>query len=75
VLTTDTLQQALERAGIKSNKGWEYAMAALEMATLMRQLQPSEIRSESGNHHLPAASDQLGSDTVLQGAARVELTR
>ena len=38
VLTTDTMQQALERAGIKSNHGWEYAMNAIEMASLMRQL-------------------------------------
>jgi 6,7-dimethyl-8-ribityllumazine synthase len=40
VLTTDTMQQALERAGIKSNLGWEYAMSALEMASLMQQLHP-----------------------------------
>jgi len=38
VLTTDTMQQALERAGIKSNKGWEFGMGAIEMANLMRQL-------------------------------------
>jgi 6,7-dimethyl-8-ribityllumazine synthase len=38
VLTVDTLQQALERAGIKSNLGWNYAMNAIEMATLMRRL-------------------------------------
>ena len=38
ILTADTMQQALERAGIKSNKGWDYAMNALEMASLMRQL-------------------------------------
>lgn len=38
VVTTDTMQQALERAGIKSNKGWEYAMNAIEMASLMRQV-------------------------------------
>ena len=38
VLTTDTMQQALERAGIKSNLGWEYAMSALEMASLMGQV-------------------------------------
>ncbi|MDW8400915.1 MAG: 6,7-dimethyl-8-ribityllumazine synthase [Gloeomargarita sp. SKYGB_i_bin116] len=38
VLTTDNLQQAIERAGVKSNKGWEYAMNALEMASLMRQV-------------------------------------
>ncbi len=38
ILTTDTMQQALERAGIKSNLGWNYAMSALEMASLMHQL-------------------------------------
>lgn len=38
VLTTDSMQQALERAGIKSNLGWNYAMSALEMSSLMAQL-------------------------------------
>ena len=38
VLTTDTMQQALERAGIKSNLGWNYALSALEMANLMQQV-------------------------------------
>jgi 6,7-dimethyl-8-ribityllumazine synthase len=39
VLTTETLQQALERAGAKGgNKGWDAAMAALEMANLFRTL-------------------------------------
>lgn len=38
VLTTDTLQQALERAGIKSNLGWSYALQALEMGSLMATL-------------------------------------
>lgn len=39
VLTTDTDQQALERAGGKEgNKGYDAALAALEMATLLRQL-------------------------------------
>ncbi len=36
VLTTDTMQQALERAGIKSNLGWTYALQALEMGSLMK---------------------------------------
>ncbi len=36
LLTTDTMQQALERAGIKSNLGWSYALQALEMGSLMR---------------------------------------
>ena len=35
VLTTDTVQQALERAGIKNNLGWTYGLEALEMASLM----------------------------------------
>ncbi len=35
VLTTDTMQQALERAGIKSNLGWNYGLEAIEMASLM----------------------------------------
>ena len=38
VLTTDTMQQALERAGIKSNLGCSYALQALEMGSLMRAL-------------------------------------
>ena len=37
VLTTDTLEQAIERAGTKSgNKGWDAAIAAVEMANLMK---------------------------------------
>ena len=36
VLTTDTIEQAIERAGTKAgNKGWSAAMAAVEMANLM----------------------------------------
>jgi len=36
VITTDTLEQAIERAGAKSgNKGWSAAVAALEMANLV----------------------------------------
>jgi 6,7-dimethyl-8-ribityllumazine synthase len=39
VLTTDTLEQAIERAGSKAgNKGWEAAVSAIEMANLYRQL-------------------------------------
>jgi 6,7-dimethyl-8-ribityllumazine synthase len=39
VLTTDTIEQAIERAGTKAgNKGWEAAMAALEMADLYTRL-------------------------------------
>lgn len=39
VITADTLEQAIERAGTKSgNKGWNAAMAAMEMANLIKQL-------------------------------------
>ncbi|UCG13958.1 MAG: 6,7-dimethyl-8-ribityllumazine synthase [Deltaproteobacteria bacterium] len=39
VLTTDSLEQAIERAGTKAgNKGWEAALAAIEMANLIAQL-------------------------------------
>ena len=41
VLTTDTMQQALERAGIKSNLGWSYALQALEMGSLVKALPAS----------------------------------
>jgi 6,7-dimethyl-8-ribityllumazine synthase len=39
VLTTDSIEQAIERAGTKSgNKGFDAAMAAIEMANLMKEL-------------------------------------
>ena len=39
VLTTDNLEQAIERAGAKSgNKGWDAAMAAIEMADLRKKV-------------------------------------
>ena len=41
VLTTDTMQQALERAGIKSNLGWSYGLQAIEMGSLMAALPKS----------------------------------
>ena len=45
VLTTDTIEQAIERAGSKlGNKGYETAVAAIEMANLMRSLPPRADR-------------------------------
>jgi 6,7-dimethyl-8-ribityllumazine synthase len=39
ILTTDTIEQAIERAGTKAgNKGADAAVAAIEMASLLRQL-------------------------------------
>jgi 6,7-dimethyl-8-ribityllumazine synthase len=39
VLTTESIEQAIERAGTKhGNKGWEAALAAIEMANLRKRL-------------------------------------
>ena len=51
VLTTDTIEQAIERAGTKSgNKGWESGVTAIEMANLMHLLrpQPSQLLKAGG---------------------------
>jgi 6,7-dimethyl-8-ribityllumazine synthase len=48
VLTTDTIEQALERAGTKAgNKGYDAAVSAIEMANLLRNL-PRPQRAELG---------------------------
>jgi 6,7-dimethyl-8-ribityllumazine synthase len=39
VLTTDSIEQAVERAGTKAgNKGWQAAAGAIEMAQLVKTL-------------------------------------
>src|SRR5215470_14431964 len=54
VLTCDTLEQAIDRAGLKGgNKGFEAGLAAIEMAQLSRKLRPPETKSASA---APAAS-------------------
>jgi len=38
ILTTDNIEQAIERAGTKAgNKGFDAAMTAIEMANLMKE--------------------------------------
>jgi 6,7-dimethyl-8-ribityllumazine synthase len=45
VLTTDTIEQAVERAGTKAgNKGFDAAMAAIEMVSLARDLRRAGMR-------------------------------
>ena len=40
VLTVDSIEQAIERAGTKAgNKGWEVSLGAIEMASLMRKFE------------------------------------
>lgn len=51
LLTTENLEQALERAGSKAgNKGWDAAMAAIEMSNLLASLRPKKaaLREASG---------------------------
>jgi 6,7-dimethyl-8-ribityllumazine synthase len=44
VLTTDTIEQAIERAGTKSgNKGFDAAVSAIEMANLTKHFQDNAI--------------------------------
>jgi 6,7-dimethyl-8-ribityllumazine synthase len=81
ILTTDTMQQALERAGIKSNNGWNYAMNAIEMASLMHEVKAARDIAVStvafadangealpGSAHLPGAGSQ-----TLPGALKSAL--
>jgi len=62
VLTTDTIEQALERAGTKAgNKGFDAALAAVELATLFRALAPA---------HRTAAAAATATLTPVAGPAR-----
>src|SRR5262249_19435969 len=62
VLTTDTIEQALERAGTKAgNKGFDAALAAVELATLFRALAPA---------HRIAATAATTAPTPASAAAR-----
>jgi len=48
VLTCDTLEQAINRAGLKSgNKGYESGLAAIEMAHLSRKLSKNSVRGST----------------------------
>jgi 6,7-dimethyl-8-ribityllumazine synthase len=48
VLTCDTLEQAIDRAGLKGgNKGFEAGLSAIEMAQLSRKLRAPESKSAS----------------------------
>jgi 6,7-dimethyl-8-ribityllumazine synthase len=45
ILTTDTAEQALERAGgVRGNKGWDAALAALEMVAVLGALRETSLR-------------------------------
>jgi 6,7-dimethyl-8-ribityllumazine synthase len=49
VLTCDTLEQAIDRAGLKGgNKGFEAGLAAIEMAQLSRKLRSAQAKPSAG---------------------------
>src|SRR3984957_18915383 len=57
VLTCDTLEQAVDRAGLKSgNKGYDAGLAALEMAQLSRQLRATASSPAASSASAPAGS-------------------
>ncbi|PYX78703.1 MAG: 6,7-dimethyl-8-ribityllumazine synthase [Acidobacteria bacterium] len=61
VLTCDTLEQAIDRAGLKSgNKGFEAALAAVEMASLKKAVssQPSAF-SKGGRGQVPGRRSKV----------------
>lgn len=48
VLTCDTLEQAIDRAGLKAgNKGWDAALAAVEMAVLQKKTRKGSRKSKA----------------------------
>jgi 6,7-dimethyl-8-ribityllumazine synthase len=48
VLTCDTLEQAIDRAGLKGgNKGYDAGLAAIEMAQLVRKLAKNAVRNST----------------------------
>jgi 6,7-dimethyl-8-ribityllumazine synthase len=59
VLTTDTIEQAIERSGTKAgNKGSEAAVAAIEMASLLDRLPAGAPSSEAGRPKVSAVGRQ-----------------
>ena len=61
VLTCDTLEQAIDRAGLKmGNKGFEAALAAVEMASLAQAIssQPSAVSEKRNLGRRPSAVGQ-----------------
>jgi 6,7-dimethyl-8-ribityllumazine synthase len=71
VLTTDSLEQAVERAGTKSgNKGWDAALAAIEMANVLRALRGAGAGATGGTERAAARRPGGGTGTRQRAAAR-----
>ena len=61
VLTTENIEQAIERAGTKAgNHGFEAAMTAMEMADLMVRLEAPRPKEATGQHFGGRTNPELG---------------
>jgi 6,7-dimethyl-8-ribityllumazine synthase len=68
VLTCDTLEQAIDRAGLKSgNKGFEAGLAAIEMAQLSRKLRGRSAGLGSTTSSLSLSSSSAGRRVAVVG--------
>ncbi|MBD1931075.1 MULTISPECIES: 6,7-dimethyl-8-ribityllumazine synthase [Cyanophyceae] len=74
ILTVDTMQQALERAGIKNNNGWNYAMNAIEMASLMQHIKGNVGTSAYGDNaaHVVTTQALPSSNRAIAAESTVE---
>lgn len=63
VLTTENIEQAIERAGTKAgNKGSDAALAAIEMSNLLVNIQENKLSTEPEQHHQNVSSAQGGTN-------------
>ena len=70
VLTCDNLEQAIDRAGLKSgNKGFEAAMSAVEMANLQHQLRRGK-RADDQAHHTSHGHSHQGHEHAKSNDGR-----
>ncbi|HZY57883.1 MAG TPA: 6,7-dimethyl-8-ribityllumazine synthase, partial [Rubrobacteraceae bacterium] len=61
ILTTDTIEQAIERAGTKAgNKGFEAAVTAIEMASLMDRMDERVTRKDADTARDRTESPKMG---------------
>ena len=79
VLTCDTLEQAIDRAGLKmGNKGFEAALAAVEMARLKKALRlqlsavsGKQVPRSARNDKVRSRNDKAGSKTLTKCVVRI----
>ena len=78
VLTTENIEQAIERAGTKAgNKGYDCAVSAIEMVNLLHELDAAERVSLSSRHTLtfPELTIDGRSQQAFQNGTALALTR